>query len=60
MEISGEVEAKMGAKCPNLGQSWRQVATEMGHDSSKMGPDSGKIAILDSTWELLKGFWEHF
>ena len=30
----------------------------MGHDSSKMGDDSGKIAILDSTWELRGWFFK--
>ena len=53
VEILGEVEAKMGAKCANLGQSWRQVAT-------KMGQDSAKLAILGSTWEVLGACWEHF
>ena len=27
----------------------------MGHDTFKMSHASGKIAILDSTWELLNG-----
>ena len=55
-EISGED----GRKMSEAGASWRQVATEMSHDSSKMGNDSAKIAILGSTWELLGWFWEHF
>jgi len=43
-----------------LAQNWRQVATKMGHDTLKMDQDSSKIAIVESTWELLGWFWEHF
>ena len=60
VEISSEVGAKMDVRWVRLAQSWRQVATEMGHDSCKMSNDSGKIAILESTWELLGWFWEYF
>ena len=55
-----QILAKLGRRLAKLGQSWQQVATKMSHDTFKMGHDSGKIAILDSTWELLKRFWEHF
>ena len=55
-----QILAKLGRRLAQLGQSWRQVATKMGHDTFKMGHDCGKIAILDSTWELLGWFWEHF
>ena len=65
--ILGAVLAKMCARWSKLGPSWRQVASQMGHDgakrghdSAKMGHDSAKMGILSSTWELLGQFWEHF
>ena len=33
------------------------VATKMGQDTLKMDQDSSKIAIVESTWELLGWFW---
>ena len=55
MENSKEVRAKMGARWANPGQSWRQVATEMGYDTPKMAHDSGKIAILGKVSGVVMG-----
>ena len=51
--ISPQVGAKMGTRWAELGPSWEQVATKMGHDSAK-------LAILGSTWEVLGAFWDYF
>ena len=55
-----QILVKLGWGLAKLGQIWQQVATKMSHDTFKMGHDSGKIAILDSTWELLRRCRENF
>ena len=57
LKVSVQVGAKMGARWPKLGSSWQQVASKMGHDS-------GKLAILGSTWKffgsMVGAFWDYF
>ena len=56
LQVHGAIRWKFLTKLgATQGQSWWQVATEMGHDSFKMSHDSGKISSLNSTWELLLG-----
>ena len=52
-EISAEICAMMGARWAKLGPSRQELASKIGHDGARM-------AILASTWEVLKACWEDF
>ena len=52
--------SKVGAKMAEALAKLVVGCDSDGHDTFKMSHASGKIAILDSTWELLRRFWEHF
>ena len=43
----------LGALLGVFGAFWWEFLAKLGHDSAKMG-------ILDSTWELSGAFWRHF
>ena len=47
------IGAMMGARWAKLGPIWQQLPSNIGHDGAWM-------AILASTWEVLKACWEDF
>ena len=61
--VFGDVGSATTSRCAFLdvlAPRWRARASRYANINSEMGSNIGKIAILDSNWELLVLCWKHF